>query len=64
MNIAEALANEQQRVRELLPIYDSIPTGVFASTMMRKSLNASELAAASDDVASMIAAYLDLKGYD
>ena len=62
-NLAEALLKEQQRVRELLSIYDAIPTGVFAATMMRQSLIRAEQAAASGDVAAMITAYKDLKGY-
>jgi hypothetical protein len=62
--LADALPKEQQRVRDLLPIYDAIPTGVFAATMMRQSLALAEQAAASGDVAAMIAAYEDLKGYD
>jgi hypothetical protein len=62
--ITEELPKEQQRVRELLPLYDAIPTGVFAATMMRQSLSRAEQAAASGDVVAMIAAYEDLKGYD
>ena len=63
-NLAEALPKEQQRVRDLLPFYDAIPTGVFAATMMRQSLVRAEQAAASGDVITMLAAYEDLKGYD
>jgi hypothetical protein len=62
-NLTEALPEEQQRVRELLPIYDAIPTGVFAATMMRQSLARAEQAAASGDVVAMLAAYEDLRGY-
>lgn len=63
MNLAEALPAEQQRVRELLPIYDAIPEGIFAATMMRQSLSEAERAAASGDVVAMLRAYEDLKGY-
>lgn len=62
--LAEALPKEQQRVRELLSMYDSIPTGIFAATMMRQSLSRAEQAATSGDVIAMLAAYEDLKGYD
>jgi len=62
--LAEVLPKEQQRVRELLPIYDAIPTGIFAATMMRQSLTKAEQASASGDVAAMMAALEDLKGYD
>lgn len=44
-SLAEALPNEQKRVRELLPLYDEIPTGVFAATMMRQALTRAEQAA-------------------
>ncbi len=62
--LAEALPKEQQRVRELLPIYDAFPAGTVAAKMIRQSLARAEQAAASGDVAAMIAAYEDLRGYD
>lgn len=62
-NLAEALPKEQQRVRELLEIYATIPTGVFAATMMRQSLRRAEKAAASGDLAEMIVAYTELQGF-
>ncbi len=62
-NLAEALPKEQQRVRELLDIYDAIPTGVFAATLMRQALARAEMASASGDVAAMIAAYTELQGF-
>ena len=62
--LADALPKEQQRVRELLSLYDAIPTGIFAATMMRQSLATAEQASASGDVVAMLAAYEDLKGYD
>lgn len=63
--LADALPKEQQRVRDLLPIYDAIPSGIFAATMMRESLAKAERASASGDVVVvvMLAAYEDLKGY-
>ena len=63
MNLAEALPAEQQRVRELLPLYDAIPTGVFAATLMRHALTKAEQAAASGDVVAMLRAYDELKGF-
>ena len=62
--LADALPKEQQRVRELLPMYDAVPNGRFAAMMMRNSLARAEQAAASGDVVAMIASYEDLKGYD
>ena len=61
--LAEALPREQQRVRELLPMYDAVPNGNFAAAMMRNSLARAEQAATSGDVVAMLAAYEDLNGY-
>lgn len=63
-SLAEALPQEQQRVRELIPIYESIgPAGNFAIAMMRHALKLSEQAAASGDVVAMLRAYEELKGF-
>jgi hypothetical protein len=50
------------RVRdELLPIYDSIPTGVFAATMMRANLDRAQKAMIEGDVVAMLREYNSLK---
>lgn len=61
--LAEALPAEQERVRELLPIYESVPNGIFVVTMMRDALSRAEKAAASGDVIGMIRSYEELKGF-
>jgi hypothetical protein len=61
--LAEALPREIERVQELLPLYDAIPTGIFASTMMRNSIKAAHAAMMDGDVVSMLRCYEDLKGY-
>lgn len=61
--LAEALLNEQQRVSELLPLYDNIPEGIFAATLMRAALAKSNRAVMSGDIVGMVAALEDLKGY-
>lgn len=63
-NIIEGIQRQCDRVREILPLYDEIPTGVFAATMMRNSIKAAEAAIASGDVLAMLAAYKDLEGYE
>lgn len=62
-SLADALPREIERVQELLPLYDAIPTGVFASTMMRESIKQAHAAMVSGDVVAMIRCYEDLKGY-
>ncbi len=62
-NLMEALLDEIQRVTELLHLYDEIPTGVFAATMMRQSIERAKTAIAEEDVVKMAQSYKDLEGY-
>ena len=56
--------NEMKRVRdELLPLYDAIPAGKFAATMMRADLDAATKALAEGDVVTMIRVYERLRDY-
>lgn len=57
------LPKEMARVRELLPLYDAIPTGVFAATMMRADLDRAAKALAESDVVEMLRVYESLRGY-
>ena len=61
--LGDALPKEIQRVQELIVIYDTIPTGIFAATMMRHSISKAVDALAQGDVAAMILSYKDLQGY-
>jgi hypothetical protein len=61
-NLAEELPKEQQRVRELLTVYEGIPTGGFGAMMLRQALTRAEQAAASGDVVAMLRSYEALKG--
>lgn len=63
-SLAEALPKEQARVREIVAVYETVPVGALAAVMMRQSLSRAERASASGDVAEMIAALEDLKGYE
>lgn len=61
--LGEALPKEMARVREMLPIYDAIPAGVFAATMMRADLDGAARAMAEGDLRRMILHYERLKDY-
>ncbi|MPS27593.1 MAG: hypothetical protein E2576_11170 [Alcaligenaceae bacterium] len=63
-NLIEGIQRQCNRVREILPLYDEIPTGAFAAAMMRRSIAGAELAIARGDVIAMLAAYRDLAGYE
>jgi hypothetical protein len=63
-SLGTELPKEMTRVRdELLPLYDSIPTGKFAATMMRADLDLAQRALAEGDVIAMIRVYESLKAY-
>lgn len=62
-SLGEKLSKEISRVRDLLPLYDAIPEGVFAATMMRHDLEAAVKALAEGDVVEMIRVYEKLKDY-
>jgi len=63
--LADALPKEQERVRELIPIYESVgPAGAFALAMIKCSLLNAERAAACGDVVAMARALEDLRSYD
>lgn len=61
--LADALPAEIQRVQELLPLYDAIPAGSWAATMMRTAIQQAHAAMVRGDVVEMIRWYEDLKGY-
>jgi hypothetical protein len=63
-SLAVELPREQQRVRDLLPLYDATLTGVFAATLMRQALTRAEQAVASGDVIAMLRCYEELKGFN
>ena len=62
-SLGEELPKEMARVQDLLPIYDAIPTGVFAATLMRDALKRAAVVIMSGDVVEMIRVYEELKGF-
>lgn len=53
---------EQARVRELLGIYKTIPTGMFGAAMIEKVLQRADQAAMSGDPVAILRSYEELKG--
>lgn len=62
-SLGEALPAEMARVRDLLTLYDAIPTGVFAATMMRMALDRAAKAMIEGDVVAMLRVYEELKEF-
>lgn len=61
--LGEALPKEIERVQELIKLYESVPNGQFAATMMRMDIHAAHKAMIEGDLPGMITAFNDLKGY-
>ena len=62
--LAEALPKEMARVRELIPLYESIgPAGSFAVAMMKADLDRAASALAVGDIVETVRVYESLKGY-
>lgn len=64
VSLGEAFPLEQQRVRELIPLYQAIgPAGSFGLWAINQALARAERAAASGDVVAMLRSYEELKGF-
>lgn len=61
MNLMDGLVKELTRNREILKLYEEIPTGVFGAAMIRESILAGEQAIADGDTVAMLRAYADLE---
>ncbi len=60
-NLIEGLNTELERNRELLGVYESIPTGAFGALVIQQAITAAESAMASGDIVEMVRAYKGLK---
>jgi hypothetical protein len=64
-SLAEALPQEQARVREILGHYKEIgPAGMFGAAFIEADLREADQAVMSGDVVRMIRAYEKLKGIE
>lgn len=61
--LADALPREIERVQDLIPIYESVPLGHIAASMMRHSIKKAHRAMVEGDAVEMIRLYEELKGF-
>lgn len=61
MNLIEGLQKEMERCRELVKIYEQIPTGSFGAAMIRQDIEHAEKAIADNNMFDMLACYKKLK---
>ena len=61
-SVGEEFPKEQARVRELLGLYKTIPTGMFGAVMIEQVLRRADAAAISGDPIAILRSYEELKG--
>lgn len=60
-NLISGLHKQLERNRELLKLYEEIPTGAFGAAMIKKDIEAGEKALADGDVVAMLRAFKALE---
>jgi hypothetical protein len=63
VNIIEGILGQNNRVRKLIQIYNSVPNGQFAAAMMKAAIAEGDAAIASGDTVRMISAYKTLEEF-
>ncbi len=61
--LADALPKEIERVRDVIKVYRSIPTGTIAAIWMERDLEEANTAITSGDTASMVRMLNKLRGW-
>lgn len=64
MNLIEGLQTEMNRVREIIKVYEEIPAGNFAATMMKQSIREAEKQICTGDTIGMMRVLKDLQSYE
>jgi hypothetical protein len=63
-NIIEGIHEQCDRVRKIIAIYDTVPMGHIAATMMRESIKQAEDAISSGDTIKMISTFKNLQQWE
>lgn len=61
MNLIDGLQQEMNRVREIVKIYEEMPYGNFAASLMKLKIKEAETAISSGEIVKMIQSYQSLK---
>ena len=61
MNLLEGLLKQLNRNREILKLYEDIPSGAFGAAMIRESILVAEKAIVDGDTVAMLRAYKELE---
>ena len=57
MNLIDGLNSELKRAKELLEVYESIPTGGFGAVMIKQTIDHAELSMQTGNTVEMVNAY-------
>lgn len=61
MNLIEGLQTELNRNREILKLYEEIPTGAFGAIMIKQGIATAEKAIGENDIVAMVRSLAELK---
>jgi len=61
MNLVQGMLEELARARELLKVYEDIPTGAFGAAVIRAAIKDAEQSMAVQDLPDMIRAFKALE---
>ena len=61
MNIEDGFKQELERARELLMVYQNIPSGQFGAAVVKEAIDRAEISMLTGDVVEMIQSYNALK---
>lgn len=64
MNLIDGLNIELKRAKELLELYESIPTGGFGAAMIKQTINHAELSMQTGNTVEMVKAYQRLQNLE
>lgn len=64
MNLVDGFEQELERARELLIVYQGIPTGMFGVIMIKKAIERAETSMLTGDAVEMLGAYKELKALE
>lgn len=64
MNLIDGLNTELKRAKELLELYESIPTGAFGAAMIKQTIDHAELSIQTCNTVEMVKAYQRLQNLE
>ena len=64
MNLIDGLNIELKRAKELLEVYESIPTGGFGAVMIRQTIDHAERSVQTGNTVEMLKAYQELQNLE